>query len=466
MSLILSGSMFTAILNVLAIIVLALVAGFIILLLVDLTLGCIDGKRGVIFFRNRKNTDKDNEILLQYNKDINLNDSYYLQNNQKDLALDFDKQYEKENAETKNNNIDFDKAAEEQKLIEAKNQNVITVEPKEEQQEVNEDFTFINKVSPEVEKEISEEEKPEPKVELNEADEDDFDFLDDEDEDDKSIEEILKAIKEKNMRARNQFVKDEEIEPDFEEDEVEKTPEEKTEELNEEKSDIEEVINQAEKVEETNSNEEVEKLKAMVEELNKKLDDEQKRNAEIEEKAKLEVENLKKELEEKPQVQEEITIDTLNALEDELAKLLERQKQNEKDLKVNKKEYIPLARIARTLESDQDKLRRREAIVAKKKMVILGVNNVADPEKQQKLDEEIELLNGLRLSVEHCQQVMDANKDRYPVLKHTNEILTRNAQDLENDINDVNAKIAHAKEVLNADGTNGTDTGSDNGSQE
>lgn len=469
MSLVLSGSIFNAILNVLAIIVLALTAGFIVVLLVDLTLGCIDGKRGVIFFRNRKNTDKDNEILLQYNKDISLNDRYYLQNNEKNLVLDFDKEYENQNAETKNNNIDFNKAAEEQKLLEAKN---AKLEEKTPVTEVNEDFTFINKVSPEIEKEIEEEkkpkeEKPEPKIELNEKDEDDdFDFLDDEDDDDKSIEEILRAIKEKNMRARNQFVKDEDLEPDFDEDEVITTPEEKTEELKEEKKDVEEVIENTEPT--SQNNEELEKLKAMVEELNGKLDEEQKKNAELEEKAKLEVENLKKELEEKSQPQEEITVDTLKGLEEELAKLLERQKQNDKDLKINKKEYIPLARIARTLESDQDKLRRREAIVAKKKMVILGVNNVADPEKQQKLDEEIELLNGLRTSVAHCSEVMEANKDRYPVLRRTNEILTRNAQDLENDINDVQAKIAHAKEVLNNNGTDGdaSDNSTNDGTQE
>lgn len=469
MSLVLSGNLFNAILNVLAIIVLALAAGFIIVLLVDLTLGCIDGKRGVIFFRNRKNTDKDNEILLQYNKDVSLNDRYYLQNNEKNLVLDFDKEYENQNAETKNNNIDFNKAEEEQKLLEAKN---AKVEEKTPVTEVNEDFTFINKVSPEIEKEIEEEknakeEKPEPKTELNEKDEDDdFNFFDDDDEDDKSIEEILRAIKEKNMRARNQFVKDEDLEPDFDEDEVVTTPEEKTEELEEEKKDIEEVIENTEPT--SQNNEELEKLKAMVEELNSKLDEEQKKNAELEEKAKLEVENLKKELEEKSQPQEEITVDTLNSLEEELAKLLDRQKQNDKDLKINKKEYIPLARIARTLESDQDKLRRREAIVAKKKMVILGVNNVADPEKQQKLDEEIELLNGLRTSVAHCSEVMEANKDRYPVLKRTNEILTRNAQDLENDINDVQAKIAHAKEVLNNNGTDGdaSDNSTNDGTQE
>ena len=41
-----------------------------------------------------------------------------------------------------------------------------------------------------------------------------------------------------------------------------------------------------------------------------------------------------------------------------LNELLERQKQNDKDLKANKKEYIPLARIEKTLENDKNKLRR------------------------------------------------------------------------------------------------------------
>ncbi|MGN1207895.1 MAG: hypothetical protein ACI4TI_00300, partial [Christensenellales bacterium] len=128
----------------------------------------------------------------------------------------------------------------------------------------------------------------------------------------------------------------------------------------------------------------------------------------------------------------------------------ERQKQNEKDLKVNKKEYLPLARIERSLESDKEKLRRREAIVAKKKMVIFGVNNYEhDEEKEQKLREEIDMLEGLRMSVEHCQNVMDEAKDRYPILKRANEILTRNAEQIASDIAEVETKIAKAKEILN-----------------
>lgn len=448
----LNSNVFSAILNVLAIIVLALAVGFIILLLVDLVLGCIDGKRGILFFRNRKNTDIDNEILYQYNKDASLNDSYYLQNNEKRLELDFDKQYEKENEPEKTNNIDFAKADEEQKMLEAKNK-----EPKKEEVEVNDQFTFINKVSPEIDKEIDEEDKkPENVSNDNETkdEDDDFDFLDDdEDEDDKSIEEILQAIKERNMKAREKYLQEQEIEPDFEEDEIEET----AEEMNNEKENLEEAVETVENPEPVQD--EIALLKAQIEELNKKVEFEQNKNKEIEEKAKQEVEDLKKELENKPQENEEYTQEDLDSFEAKLAELQERQKQNDKDLKVNKKEYLPLARIERSLESDKEKLRRREAIVAKKKMVIFGVNNYEhDEEKEQKLREEIDMLDGLRMSVEHCQSVMDEAKDRYPILKKSNEILTRNATQIANDIAEVEAKIAKAKEVLGTDNSsNGTE---------
>lgn len=449
----LNSNVFSAVLNVLAIIVLALAAGFIILLLVDLILGCIDGKRGILFFRNRKNSDRDNEILYQYNKDLALNDAYYLQNNDKKLALDFDKQYEKENEPEKTNNIDFAKAEEEQKLLEEKNK---PEEEKKEEVEVNDNFTFINKVSPEVEKQIDEEEKVEPKPEENEEkqekEEDEFDFLDDEDEDDKSIEEILQAIKERNMKARNKYLEEQEIEPDFEDDEEINT----VEELEDEKQDLEKAVENVENQEPVQD--EIALLKAQIEELNKKVEEEQNKNKDLEEKAKQDVENLKKELENKPVENEEYSQEDLDAFEAKLAELQERQKQNDKDLKINKKEYLPLARIERSLESDKEKLRRREAIVAKKKMVIFGVNNYEhDEEKEQKLREEIDMLEGLRMSVEHCQNVMDEAKDRYPILKKSNEILTRNAEQIASDIAEVEAKIAKAKEVLNVN--DGTDDG-------
>lgn len=450
--------MFEAILNVLAILVLTVAAGFIILLLVDLILGCIDGKRGVIFFKNRKNTSKDNEILLSYNKDVNLNDSYYLQNNNQDLTLDFDKEYEKENVNEPTNNIDLEKAAQEEKLVEEKNAelNVEEIEEKveEPETEVNDEFTFINKISPELEKELEEESK-----ELDE----DFDFADfddddddEDDDDDQSIEEILKMIRERNVMARNKFLADE-IDPDFEDEEDEEESfDEKIEEIKEEKEEIIESLEEVKEVEnQANVQTEIDKLNEIIKELNAKIEEEQNKNAELENKAKLEIENLKKEYEEKLVTEDDsVAPESLETLEVKLNELLERQKQNDKDLKLNKKEYMPLARIEKTLESDENKLRRREALVAKRKIVLFGVNNyVQDEEKERKLQEDLDLLEGLRMSVNHCKEVMDANKDRYPVLKRTNEILTRNAEQIENDIKEVEAKIVKAKEAMDADNT-------------
>lgn len=463
--------MFQAILNVLAILVLAIVAGFIILLLVDLILGCIDGKRGIIFFKNRKNTSKDNEILLQYNKDANLNDSYYLQNNNQDLVLDFDKEFEQQqNAENNvENNIDMQKAEEEQKLIEAKTEENVVEEVEEEnnepETEVNDEFTFINKVSPELEKELEEEQRRLEHPEEFEDEDDDNDFPEfdeddeDDDDDDRSIEEILNAIRERNRMARNKFVAEEDFEPDF--DDEEEDLEEELEDTIEEKEVTEELAEVIVNNEDTKT--EIDKLNEIIKELNAKIEAEQARNAEIEEKAKLEVENIKKEYEEKAKVEtDEMPTESLEVLEAKLVDLQEREKQNDKDLKANKKEYIPLARIERTLENDQNKLRRKEAIVAKKKMVLFGVNNyVVDEEKEKKLKEDLDLLEGLKMSVAHCEEVMEANKDRYPVLKKANEILTRNAEQIEKDIQEVEAKIAKIKEA-NASDNAGDETGNDN----
>ena len=449
--------MFQAILNVLAIIALAVVAGFIILLLVDLVLGCMDGKRGIIFFRNRKNTERDNEILLQYNKDLNTNDSYYIQNNSKDIVLDFDKQYEQE-TEVKTNNVNLEKAEEERKILEeSKNVEVVApvsepevVEEQEEETEVTEEFTFINKISPELEKEIEEENN---KDNILEEDFPDFDD-DDEDDDDQSIEEILNAIRERNKMARNKFLSEEDLEEDLEEDEEEEISEEVIEAIEEEKEEIAEVVENVENKEEVEN--EIEKLNEIIKQLNAKIEEEQAKSAEIENKAKQDLENLKKEYEEK--ASEEIAPESLDVLEARLGELVERQKQNDKDLKANKKEYIPLARIEKTLENDKNKLRRREAIVAKKKIVLFGVNNyVVDEEKEKKLAEDLDLLEGLRMSVNHCEEVMNANKDRYPVLKRTNEILTRNAEQLEKDIKDVEAKIAKIKEDNNDTSADGSE---------
>lgn len=127
---------------------------------------------------------------------------------------------------------------------------------------------------------------------------------------------------------------------------------------------------------------------------------------------------------------------SVEEIENRLEILRARLKQAERELKINKKEYIPLRRVSSTLENDSKKLRRKEAVVAKQKVLLYGVNNYVDidEEKAKKLAEDLDLLEGLRLSVQHCEEVMAKNKDRYPVLERTNKILVNLVAELKSDV--------------------------------
>lgn len=116
--------------------------------------------------------------------------------------------------------------------------------------------------------------------------------------------------------------------------------------------------------------------------------------------------------------------------------LRERLKLNEKELKANRKEFIPLQRVRKNLDKDKSKLRRREALVAKQKVLLYGVNNITeiDQEKAKRLAEDLDLLDGLKISVKHCEEVMEANKERYPVLETANRILTTTNEEIKADI--------------------------------
>lgn len=122
--------------------------------------------------------------------------------------------------------------------------------------------------------------------------------------------------------------------------------------------------------------------------------------------------------------------------ENRLAELEAELKDVEKELRAVNREFNPLKRIKKTLERDIVKLRRKEAIVAKQKVRIYGVNNAEDIEsdKVKKLEEEVEVLNNLKDSVQHCESVLKQNKDRYPVLERSNRMLTRHVNTLKQDI--------------------------------
>lgn len=220
--------------------------------------------------------------------------------------------------------------------------------------------------------------------------------------------------------------------------------EEETEEDEEEVDDVADYIAQRRK-------ELMEKLAKIREENDEdsnamKLDDESEEEEEAEEETEEEqVEEFAEEDTEEEEAKPETIIveGNLAELEEKLASLQERLKANEKELRQCKKEFIPLKKVKNTLEKDEKKLRRKEALVAKQKVVLYGVNNYADidEEKAKKLAEDLDLLDGLKLSVQHCHEVMENNKERYPLLEQVYNLLTSRNEDLKTEIQAIQAQI-------------------------
>ncbi len=203
-----------------------------------------------------------------------------------------------------------------------------------------------------------------------------------------------------------------------------------------EEENVEEVVGNEELVEVPAVEEKVEENKVSSEELdnaNKVIED-----------LKSQLEALNKQLAEAKVARPEVAIDMT---EDEclarIATLEERLKNAKRDYKINSKEYRPLKKVMKDLERNQTKLRRRESIVANKKIALYGVSNYVDIDKEQaaQLANEIEFLEGLRLSVQHCEEVINENKDRYPILEHTNNILEEQISQLEADLERTNIML-------------------------
>lgn len=226
-----------------------------------------------------------------------------------------------------------------------------------------------------------------------------------------------------------------EIQPEETEEQPVETEEQPAEEVVE--SEAEEVVEEPVVEEEPQTNEELEELKRQLEEERRKFE---------EEKAALisQNEELSKKLEEESEI---VPTGSVEEYEARLATLKDRLTANEKELRKVKKEFLPLRKVARTLESDEKKLRRKEAIVAKQKVVLYGVNNIGDidEEKAKKLEEDLDILEGFRLSVQHCEEVMAANKERYPILERTFNILSENNETIKKDIEETENAIAALK---------------------
>ena len=234
----------------------------------------------------------------------------------------------------------------------------------------------------------------------------------------------------------------------------------------EEQSEAEETEETSEEVEttedeETEKPEQAEEVTPIDDERVKELEAElEKQKAELEEYRRRAQEAEEKLSEESTETETSDANLTLEEYEQRLETLTQRLKDNDKQLKAVKKEYLPLARVRKSLENDQKKLRRRESIVAKQRVVLYGVNNFGDidEEKAKKLEEDQELLDGLKASVAHCEEILDKNKDRLPILENTYNILVENSNNLKADIEETNAKIEELKKASSDGDADSSDT--------
>ena len=252
-----------------------------------------------------------------------------------------------------------------------------------------------------------------------------------------TFEEIEEEIADEIISEIEEDIANEEENSEEVVEEVVKEVEEPVEEVIEETAPIkEEVVEDESKLELLRANEQIEILKAQLLEVNSKL--EEARNT-------------------RPAVTIDMTEEECLA---RLAILEDRLKNVKKDYKINQKEYKPLKKIMKDYERYQTKLRRKDAVVAKKKVDLYGVNNYVDidKEKAEKLANELELLDGLRLSVSHCEEVINANKERFPILEHTNKILEEQIANIESDIEVTNITLQRIRDKKgngNADSSSG-----------
>ena len=216
--------------------------------------------------------------------------------------------------------------------------------------------------------------------------------------------------------------------------------EEEVEESTEETAEVAETESEAEAETEVEAEEETEEVDALAEERAALNAEKERYEAMVEELAAAKKALLEQQAQVAPVGVETIVTNenplSLEELKARLEATEERLKATEKEFKQCKKEYIPLKKVWKAYEKDEKKLRRKEAMVAKQKVLLYGVNNFADidQEKAQALAEDIELLDKLKLSVQHCEEVMRNNEDRYPLLEKMYEVLKQRNDELKNDI--------------------------------
>jgi len=130
--------------------------------------------------------------------------------------------------------------------------------------------------------------------------------------------------------------------------------------------------------------------------------------------------------------------------EQKLVELDAELKEAEKELRINKQEYIPLTRIHKAYARDSEKLRKKELQIAKQKVALYGVNSTKiDPNKKSKLDENLATYAELKDSVSHCEEVIKKNKDRYPVIEKNHKLITKQIDRINEDIKTCEKAISY-----------------------
>ena len=299
-------------------------------------------------------------------------------------------------------------------------------EEKEEEQETTE--------------EVSEEEETEEPETSEEPTEETNEETSEETEEEDDTTEFIRQRRMELMERLARMQAQEEEEPTEEEDAVDLT------DSNEEET-AEETTEETEETEETPEEPEAEETTETTEETTEESEEEEPKTEDADKVAVYE--------EAKGDVNALASAMTLDELEAKLAEEQEKLKANEKELRKCKKEFIPLRRVKRTLESDEKKLRRKEALVAKQKVVLYGVNNYADidEEKAKKLEEDLDLLEGLKLSVQHCEEVMEKNSERYPLLEKIFNLLSSQNTEIKEDIKELQEAIDSLKATDTDDDT-------------
>lgn len=366
--------------------------------------------------------------------------------------VDVDEQKAKEEEAALNQGNSFGElSAEEEEFIKEKQRNIeerlAAKQPQEEpEEELDLDNIFIDdeEEAGEVEAETTE-----AAEEAEETDEDIEALINkilegqDVEEGEEAAEEpaevVVEEATEEMVDENEETAENEEVAAEVQEEAVEQT-EETTEAV------LAEEVVEEEPVEQAEENAEVTEMQQQLKELQEQL---ARQKEEYETRLKEAEEEKERIITETENKASERTVGALSLeeYEERLETLKERLKNNEKDLKPVKKEYIPLAKIKARLEKDNTKLRRKEALVAKQKVVLYGVNNYVDidEEKAKKLAEDLDLLEGLRLSVQHCEEVMKANEERYPILESSYNSLMETNTNIKADIEECNKKIAELK---------------------